>query len=490
MSSKSLSRILLLFILFVSFLVIPAYADEPAKTEAPNSLDLKLTAGADLRLRQEIWTNTVFLGTINPATHGPWQNDRNFFRLRASVWAKLEYEKMFDAYAKVTTEPKYYGGPYHPMLVGDTHGQYWDQDEVIADNLYISGKKLFNGLIDFRVGRQDFLSPDDIYGEGFLIMDGTPGDGSRTFYFNAAKMRVNFTKDNSVDLVYINDGQTDRFMPSMHPSIRPTNNALYTDSLRWLSTSHEQGFMIYGRNRFEKIATFDPYYIYKIEDGFGTNPRLKLHTVGGRATVSYKGWRAKAEVAYQFGQYDSNSTYSHGIDRTGLGGYAFVGRKFDELPGKPEIDIGVVYYSGDDPKDPSDKRKAFDPLFSRFPSWNELYVYTLIPENSARYANSIPGYWTNLGIGMVKAKVNITSTTVLNLTYQYLMAPQKTSGLTTSMFSNSSRDRGHLPTAILTQKIMKNLDGMLQFEYFVPGKFYASNAKDAIFFRSQLQYKF
>ena len=69
-----------------------------------------------------------------------------------------------------------------------------------------------------RIGRQDFLGPD-MYGEGFLLMDGSPADGSRTFYFNAAKLRWKINEKNSLDFVYIDDPRTDVFLPSIHPSV-------------------------------------------------------------------------------------------------------------------------------------------------------------------------------------------------------------------------------------------------------------------------------
>jgi hypothetical protein len=480
--------ILLLFLILLNamLLALPVYSEETATT---GSKDLKFTAGADIRLRQEIWPNTVFLGSLK-ANGTSYQYDRNFFRLRLSVWGKAELGEHFDAFARITTEPRYYLGPYHPTMTGpgtSTVRQYTDQDEVIVDNLYVSGKKLFDGLVDMRLGRQDFLAPEDIYGEGFLLIDGTPGDGSRTFYFNAAKARLNITKQNSIDFLYINDPETDRFMPSLHPEV--TGNSLYSGGKRLLNSSSEQAAVIYSRNKIGKMFTFDPYYIYKIEDGFGINPRLNLNTFGGRVTFNSEGWRAKAELAYQFGEYDSSSAYPQGIDRTGLGGYGFVGYKFNNTPGKPEFDLGAVYYSGDDPNDPSNKRKAFDPLFSRSPYWNELYVYTLVPETAAKYSNGIPGYWTNMIIYMAKGKVELTKTTALTMSYQYLMSAEKTSGLDPLRYSNDSRDRGHLGTAVLSHQIMKNLTGMLQFEYFAPGNFYTSNTKDAIFFRWELRYR-
>jgi hypothetical protein len=90
---------------------------------------------------------------------------------------------------------------------------------------------------------------------------------------------------------------------------------------------------------------------------------------------------------------------------------------------------------------------------------------------------------------MVKAKMTFTPSTNLSLTYQYLRADQSTKGLNAVMFSNSRKERGHLPTAMLSHKFSKNIDGFLQFEYFIPGDFYNDNAKNALFFRWQLQFK-
>jgi hypothetical protein len=487
--ARGFTRLLLLLGILVIF-ASSVYADDP-----PSSTDLKFTYGASLRVRQEIWDNVVALDT-NPTT----QKDRNFFRFRLSVWGKADIGQHFDVFTKLTTEPKYYVGPYHPADFSTRHdngtqGQYWDVDEIIFDNLYFSGKKLLNGKLDARIGRQDFLAPGDMYGEGFLLTDGTPGDGSRTFYFNAAKVRLNITPDNSVDFVYINDPETDIFLPSIHPSI--TGNALYVDKKKLLSTSDEQAFMLYSRNKLGQYFTFDPYYIHKTERTFISagvnNPDLTLHTFGGRATFSANGWRAKAEIARQVGHYDTAPTGMTGDKRTGLGGYLFGGYKFETTPGKPEFDLGAVYLSGDNPND-SSKRTAWDPLFSRNPYWNELYIYTLINETAKKYSGPIPGYWTNMVIYMIKGKVNLAEKTSLTMTYQYLTAPESTPStgtyaLSSTEFTNQGKVRGQLPTAMLNHTFCKNVDGMVQLEYFIPGSFYKSNTENALFFRWQLNLK-
>jgi len=483
MAGKISSRLSLVFVILLLF-ASSVYAEHTIEHVFDN--DVNATFGASLRLRQEIWDNVIDLGLT--------KNDRNFFRMRASAWGRLDIGQNFDFYSRITTEPKYFLGPFHPGIIeaGSIHNQYLDTDEVIVDNLYISGKKLLNGKLDVRIGRQDFLAPGDIYGEGFLITDGTPGDGSRSFYFNAAKMRLNITPDNSVDFVYIDDPETDVFMPSIHPAISQPNPSLYVDNKKLLTTSDEQAFVVYSRNKFGKNFTFDPYYIRKTERGFNSlgvnNPNLTLHTFGGRATFQDQGWRAKAEIARQVGRYDAIPTGQTGARRTGLGGYIFGGYKFDKTPGKPEFDLGAVYLSGDNPND-STKRTAWDPLFSRNPYWNELYIYTLVNETIRKYSGPIPGYWTNMVIYMIKGKVNLAEKTSLTMTYQYLMAPENTTGLSATEFTNKGHVRGQLPTAILNHTFCKNLDGMLQLEYFIPGSFYKAETENAWFFRWQLQFK-
>lgn len=425
--------------------------------------ELTYDYGATFRLRQEIWDNVVDLKTLNNA-------DRNFFRLRTSLWGKVDFDKDLGVYLKLTNEAKYYIGPYKVV------NERLEEDELVVDNLYINAKNVFGLPVDLKIGRQDFLGPD-MYGEGFLLLDGTPGDGSRTFYFNAARARWRINQNHSIDLVYISDPKTDIFLPSLHSSISGTPS--YVDNKRLLTGSDEQGFVIYGRSKIDNLS-LEPYYVYKTEEPVGTNPKLKLNTIGARAVYTIDAWKLGGEFAHQFGEYDG------GRDRRGNGGYLFVGRKYADVTLKPEFELRYVYLSGDDPN--TTKHEGWDPLFSRAPYWNELIIYTYINE-TAKDGGPIPGYWTNLHLFMVKAKMTFTPSTNLSLTYQYLRADQSTKGLNAAMFSNSGKERGHLPTAMLSHKFSKNIDGFLQFEYFIPGDFYNDNAKNALFFRWQLQFK-
>jgi hypothetical protein len=50
-------------------------------------------------------------------------------------------------------------------------------DETIFETAYVDVKKLFVKGLTLRVGRQNLIK-----NEGFLMLEGSPGDGSRTIY--------------------------------------------------------------------------------------------------------------------------------------------------------------------------------------------------------------------------------------------------------------------------------------------------------------------
>lgn len=436
--------------------------------------------GASVRLRQEIWDNVVSLGTARDA-----QPDRNFFRLRIQLWDNVKFNDNLRFYLRLATEPKYYTGPFRLTLDDGKNRKRFDQDEVIVDNLYIDIKKPFDLPVSFRIGRQDFLGAD-MYGEGFLILDGTPGDGSRTFYFNAVKASVLIADGHTVDLVYVSDPKTDQYLPSLHPAYydRADRGRLYINHKKRLTASNEQGFWIYGRNKVSEWLNIEPYYIYKKEDEYIGIDEKYINTFGMRAVFKLSDFSLRGELARQIGKYTAS-----GNSIRGLGGYIFAGYEFKNCPVKPYLEAGYVYLSGD--KTDTTKDEGFNPLFSRAPQWNELLIYTLIPETAGK-GGPIPGYWTNIKALVTKLKLNPTKDLGITLSYQHLWADEKTnitSGTYKDMFSNSGKNRGDLWAIIGTYKFTKNLDGMLQVEYFEPGDFYSDKAKNATFIRWQLQYK-
>ncbi|ACI20178.1 alginate export family protein [Thermodesulfovibrio yellowstonii] len=465
---KQLFRFLLFFGFFISFFSVSfATENEP---------------GASVRLRQEIWDNVVSLGTARDA-----QPDRNFFRLRIQLWDNVKFNDNLSAYARIATEPKYYDGPYELPLDNRTNFKNLDQDEVLIDNLYIDIKKPFDIPINFRIGRQDFLGKD-MYGEGFLILDGTPGDGSRTFYFNALKATVLIAEGQSVDIVYVSDPKTDQYLSSLHPAYYDSGTAgrTYIEHKKRLTASNERGFWVYGRNKIFEWLNIEPYYIYKKEEEYIEIDEKYINTFGIRTVFKVNDFTLRGEIARQIGKYDDG-----GKKIRGVGGYAFAGYGFKNSPLTPNVEVGYVYLSGDKTVS-NDKDEGFNPLFSRAPQWNELLIYTLIPETSGK-GGPIPGYWTNMKALVANLKIYPFKNADIKLSYQHLWADEQiqSSSINSTyqnMFSYNGKNRGDLWAVIGNYKFNKNLDGMLQIEYFEPGDFY-KDAKNATFIRWQLQYK-
>jgi len=490
---KKFMGVTLLVLLVGVFFISAAYAE------------VTFNYGASERIRQEIFDNLNDLETMRPTNTS---YDRNFLRFRTSLWGSADFNKDTGAYLKVTNEFLYHLGPYKQPSDPLSRPQDFvrlDENEFIFDNLYIKANNIFGLPVDLKIGRQDFLGPD-MYGEGFLILDGTPGDGSRTFYFNAAKAKWRINQNHNVDLVYITDRERDTYMPVWRTAV--ANSGTYYRNKKILNASDEQAFVVYGRDKLSENLTIEPYYIFKKEEEFqfpfvaphaSVTPELDLNTVGARAVYTSGPWTVGGEFAYQFGEYDGdkgdpqyfyNKTDQKGFageDREGYGGYIFGKRKFADMKLKPEFELRFIYLSGDDPD--SDKNEDWDPLFSRAPAWNELMIYTL-PNETIKEGYAIPGYWTNLQLYMLKVTMELTPDTKLSLSYQYLRANEQANPLASynAMFSDGY-EKGHLPTLLVSHKFSKNIDAYFQYEYFMPGNFYASNAKNGQFLRWQLQFK-
>jgi predicted porin len=452
------------------------------------SAEVVFNYGASERIRQEIWDNLLDLSTMTPTNTN---YDRNFFRFKTSLWGSADFNKDTSIYLKFTSEVYYNLGPYkQPAGTGPkiTTFTRLDENEGVVDNLYVKANNVFGLPVDLKIGRQDFLGPD-MYGEGFLISDGNPNDGSRCFYFNAAKAKWRINENHSVDFVYITDQQRDTYLPTWRTDV-PDAGTYYKDK-KILNASDEQAFVVYGRNKLSENLTVEPYYIFKKEDSFqfpfgskkplDVTPSLDLNTIGARAVYKTGPWTAGGEFAHQFGEYDG------GRDRSAYGGYIFGNLKFADMTLKPEFELRFVSLSGDNPNTKKDEN--WDPLFSRAPYWNELLIYTQIYE-TVKEGYAIPGYWTNSQLYMAKASVNLTPDTKLSLSYQYWVANQPANTLANfqKMFG-TGHERGHLPTLFLTHKFNKNIDAFFQYEYFIPGNFYADNAKNGQFLRWQLQFK-
>jgi hypothetical protein len=453
MKKKLLMKVSLALMLCLLF-TVSAYAE------------VETSYGINFRLRQETWDNLFDMNIIDVTSNSPvfTRPDDNYFRLKTSPWFKAVVDKQYVFYTKLTNEARY----FMETSSQASRPAGFNKDEVVFDNLYASANNVAGSPVDLTVGRQDLMT----YGEGFLIMDGTPVDGSRTYYFDAAKGVVKFGDNTSIDLIWITDQFNDRALPS-----------LYSAPKRQLNTTDEQGAVAYGRTKIGESLNLEPYYIYKREQTtplpFGVDGALKLNTVGARAVYGFgTGWNLRGEFAHQFGKYDN------GNDRTGDGGYAYISRKYEEVTLKPSFELGGAYLSGDNPNT-TNKVEAWDPLFSRWPWMSELYVLSYGTETG------IVGYWTNLQLYRASFRLSLDPATGLDLSYNYLRANENSHVSTAPpIFSADGKNRGSLIQAKLSHKFSKTVDGYFLIEDFVPGNYYVDTNRDnAMFVRWELQWK-
>jgi len=407
--------------------------------------------GFMLRLRQEYFKNAWDFNNQSTNLH----ND-NYFRIRASLWGKYKFNDNVSLYTRLTSEPDIYLVKKGTLSGGRDVGD----EEVVIDNIYLDVKNAFGLPLDLRIGRQDFLFT---YGEGFVILDGTPYDGSRTVYFNAAKATYHFNQENSLDFIFIYNKSEDEYLPVI-------NNLERT-----LNTSDEKAFVLYGKLKPTEKLSLEPYYIYKSEDAYRNVPKLELNTIGIRKVYSFTPWKLRGELAYQFGKYEDDD------HRNGLGGYVYLTRFFKDKKFSPSLDFGFAYLSGD-----YDKTKnintGWDPLFSRWPWISELYLFAYVIEGNE------PAYWRNLQLWKATLNLNLSKKTNLAIVYNYLRANECLNGIGSF---GTGKERGHMPQIILKHKFNKNISGHLWCEYFIPGDFYASNNQDpALFLRWQMMFRF
>jgi len=388
--------------------------------------EIKISADAQTRLRYEYLGNNSLL------------DDRSsYFRFRFSGGLKADFEKFY-FYGKLTTESRSY-------IYNSGKDARYNIDEAVIDNLFIFAPDIFG--FEITAGRFD-LNPAE-YGEGFLIADGTPLDGSRTSYFNALRARYK-TGENSFDFLGIYNVDKDGL-----PVINSKDKAL--------NSSDETAAAVFGRIKKEDCFYLEPYYIFKRESG--QNYDNNINTLGAFFKTGLNFAQIRAQAALQLGDYGGKSS-------TDFGGYLFADFPIAEIV-KP-LSLGYIYLSGG-----GDDNAGWNPLFSRYP-WQSEILATLYAQETRR-----PGYWTNLQILKVEASASPCKKTSIKASCSYLFADK----IQTGAFFGGGKDRGVLAACKISFDVSKNIKTYLLGEYFAPGDFYARNKERSTFVRAELSAK-
>jgi len=400
-----------------------------------------LAWGADLRLRHEFIDN-LYLIDADPPGHR-W----NFERYRARLWATITPADAIDVNARLAWEGRYTWEP-------DSR-EGWDPSDVYWDTLNVK-LRLAGGTdpaapvaATLTVGRQDV-----IFGDGWLVLEGTPLDGSRSIYFDAVRLTLDLrAAKTTIDLIGVrNDSDPDSWLQAFSHRERPQIE------------QDERGIIAYVSNRSLPDTQLDAYFIYKHDERVLANgDDGDLYTAGGRVVRDFgPHWRARGEAAYQFGTRDNPALFPTADNNVSAWGansrvtYSFK----DGWDNK--VYAGYEYLSGDDPG--TGTNEQFDPLWARWPQWSELYVYTYAVET--RIADV-----TNLHRANVGWSASPTRDLSLCANYHALFAAENPRAAQPG-YSNDGYFRGHLFTGIAQYKFSRHLSAHVTGEYLLPGNYY------------------
>jgi hypothetical protein len=361
-----------------------------------------------------------------------------YMRLRTSLGGQWRPADQWEVNLRLTNENRYYLAPKSdPKLKKN-----FAFNEVFVDQLDVKWKNPGRLPLTVTLGRQDLM-----LGEGFLIFDGGPLDGSRSAYFNALRLDYAGKNKNNLTFFFMRQPKTDTLLPRLND----VNQALLEQE--------EQGIGFYYSGQVKKTSL--EAYLFR-KDTFKTDllPAGAIHVAGGRMVHPFSDKLSlAAEGAVELGTRGEDQ-------RTGLGGYFHLDYKSAwRFPLPAQLTLGGIYLSGDDPL--TARYEGWDPAFSRWPKWSDSFVYLQAKES--RVAD-----WSNF-ISMYASLVfEPTEKVKLSLAWHHLLAAEKT--LPTALLSGTGRGRGELLIMKINYEISKNLAGRLIWENFSPGNFYASGA--------------
>jgi hypothetical protein len=422
-----------------------------------------LTWGADVRLRNEYMNNSVSLND------GAVRHEQDYFRFRERLWLSVLPMTNLSVNARISGEQREWMKPSLTGANGNASGM--EERYGILDNAYVKWSNIGGVPLSLSAGRQDIQFGDPL--NWWLVGDGTPGDGSWTFFLDSIRAAYDAKEiKTKVDVVYIyQNARPDAWIPTLGRSGGNTP-AAYN-----LTEQNEQGVILYLSNKSVKNAQIDGYFIYKRDNKeFSNGDNADIYTLGAKISgTPATHWAYSVEGAYQFGSkqdatvgaaYINSPTDWRDISAYGANAkltYLFKDKLDDQ------ISLVFEYLSGDDPNTKGTD-EMFDILWGRWPRSSELYIYSYIYETSGKIAQlnntmRIGGSWS---FSPIK---NMT----FSATYNALFAPEETPTRTIngSLFSQNGNFRGHFLQTVLKHKFNDHVSAHLWGEYIWQGDYYS-----------------
>jgi hypothetical protein len=422
--------------------------------------------GFDLRLR-EVYAGNIF--GLNDEFGDPSGNYNQYHwqRYRSRLSTKIALDKDITANARLTWEFWGHCKPdesFNPFF----SNKNTDFDEAIFDIMNVQFRNAFDMPLTLTVGRQEI-----ILGTGWLVLEGTPADGSRTIGFDAVRGTYDISGTSKLDVIYIQQYDNESQW------LKPINHGAVAERRHLTNYQDERGLILYYTNKDNPDMGYDAYYMYKNDElsGFAkfygkAGSEADIHTVGGRLFGNLdQNWSYSAEAAKQWGDRDDESMKGLGAN-TKLT-YAFK----DEL--KSEVFCGYEYLSGDDPS--TDASEKFETLWGDWPQsqrGGDLQSYIWTGEGALGEVSNLHRF----GVGHSFKPADVW--TILSQ-YNLLWADENPGSkwpYSSPQYSDSGNFRGHMLTGLATYQCCKNFKTLFLLDYFIPGGYYDKSTNDNAFF--------
>lgn len=418
--------------------------------------------GGDIRARYEFKDNFPNKGQ---ASAGSAYSD--YLRFRTRIWARMEAGENFSTTLRL-------GNEFRAFRNTSNNSKQKFPDELFIDNLFVEWQ---DDTIGLKIGRQDIEK-----GAGRIISDGTPGDGSRSAFFDAVVLTWKFGEKSNVDFIgtwnhYRNELSVGHSSGNVYDMTQIKSGAPY-------SKMDEYGLMAYAEIRETDDLPFDVYWIWKREESFRNkcfrHPGRDFHTVGLRVVPQINDWlAAEVEAAYQFGRVDSTTGFASRDISAGMvyGGLSATGNPIDWTP---SLTLATLYLSGD--KDNyfettnGSTDSGWNPVFNRTTWFSEIA--------SGMYDQF---RWSNLIYPHVEASVEPIKDHKVTVQLGPMYAAEKDNGAT-------GRRRGFFTQGKYAFPLPKiagvKFGGTVVGELLDYGSYYDAEKSVATFIRLQLTAKF
>lgn len=351
-------RAIIFFAVMLFTLLSTVRAQSTADTSAENGPPKALSFDFSHRMRFVSWDAGMKIRDGAPVTF-----TRNRTRL-GGTWRPLQTLEL-----RATLTNEFFNWIEYPVE------REFNFDEVIFEHLYLRWRNDAVLPLDITLGRFDMP-----LGEGFVIMDGTPLDGSRTLYMNGIRAMVEPADGHRTTIFYVHQQTQDKLLPVINDRDRP------------LAEEERNVAGVYYTGVWDRLG-WDLYVLHALSQdsavitpgGVDDLKGLSEYTFGARVMAELlPGVRATVEGALQRGELRVKTRPS--LDRKAWavhGNLAWDLRPGVALPLR--LRAGMYHYSYEmlniQPEGSGTYGWLFllgqwDPVLGRWPKWSESLVFT------------------------------------------------------------------------------------------------------------------